>query len=197
MNNLTIAAEGIVALATLILLLCLFYGPWQAVCTEHCTELGRQAIFERRDRLFDMALSGRITFNSKIYKETRQSMNNMLRFTHTMTWQSIVIGAFFLKRTRPTLPEWHNVARSLPADVRKEIEQLVSECSAIMLLTAALKSFIIGPLVMMVCIGAAFTVGIRWILRRIVSQEKFEPLNQTIQATSAEFAENERRACAA
>ena len=55
-----IAAEALVGLVTLAALLCLFYGPWQALCTD----LSRQFIFEGRDQLFDMALAGRLDFDS-------------------------------------------------------------------------------------------------------------------------------------
>jgi len=192
MNPLANVADGLVALATLIALLCLFYGPWQGVCTD----ISRQIIFERRDRLFDMARAGRIDFSSDAYRAARQALNGLLRFAHKLTWQEFVISVYFVKHNNPKIPDWRDKLATLPPDVRKEIDDLVRECSAMLTAMMALKSIFIGPLVFIVALFVACTKGSTWMLRLLASQERFDPLNEQIQNNSAEFAETEFAAAA-
>jgi hypothetical protein len=186
------AADAIVALAALIALLCLFYGPWQSLCID----LSRQFIFERRDRLFDMALAGRIEFDSEAYRATRRALNGMIRFAHELTWPDMVVAFYFIQKAKPKVPRWRDTLVSLPPDVRNEIERLVKECSATLTGMMALKSIFVAPIVVILFIVLACTTGVNWLVGCIANQEKFEPLNETIQKSSAEFAENET-ACAA
>jgi hypothetical protein len=189
MNPLTLAevANAIVALAALAALLSLFYGPWQTVCTN----LSRQIIFERRDRLFDMALAGRLEFDSEAYRATRRRLNGLLRFAHDLTWQELVVAAYTKQRLNPKLPDWRADLESLPKDVRKDIEELVRECAATLTGMMALKSILIGPLVFVILVGAMCTLGASWLLHQVTSLTSFDPLNETIQTASAEFAESE------
>lgn len=187
MNPLSVASEAIISLAMLAALLCLFYGPWQAVCTD----ISRQIIFERRDRLFDMALAGRLEFDSEAYRATRRALNGMLRFAHRFTWQEFIISAFFIDRYKPKIPDWRDTLVSLPPDVRAEIQDLVRECSAMLTGTMVLKSFIIGPIVFVMVFAIACTKGSSWLLHSVATQASFGPLNEKIQTSSAEFAESE------
>jgi hypothetical protein len=192
-HTLADVANAIVALAGLAALLCLFYGPWQAVCTN----LSRQIIFERRDRLFDMALAGRLDFDSEAYRATRRRLNGLLRFAHTLTWQELVVAAYFNQKVKSKIPDWRADLASLPPDVRKDVEELVRECAATLIGMMALKSLLIGPVVFVVAIGIVCTKGRSWLLHKVASQTSLDPLNDTIQTTSAEFAESEEVACAA
>ena len=45
----------------------------------------RQDLFELRDRLFDDAAAGRISFESHSYRATRTLLNGMLRYAHRMS----------------------------------------------------------------------------------------------------------------
>lgn len=51
-------AEALLGIAALSLIAVVFYGPWQAVCTDW----SRNYIFEARDRIFDLAESGELEF---------------------------------------------------------------------------------------------------------------------------------------
>lgn len=188
MTSLANVADAIIALTTLAALFCLFYGPWQAVCTD----ISRQIIFERRDRLFDMALEERISFNSEGYQSARRTLNGLLRFAHHLTWQEFVISAYFAGRHKNTgLPDWRNSLGDLPADVRREIEGLVRECSVMLTGMILLKSIFIGPLVFALAFFVACTKGSSWLLRKIASQARFDPLDEKIRISSAEFAKTE------
>jgi hypothetical protein len=162
-----------------------------------CTDIARQFIFERRDKLFDMALDGRLAFDSEAYRASRRAFNGMLRFAHTLTWQEFVIGSYFIERVKPKIPDWREALREMPADVRKDIEALMGECTAALLGMMALRSIFIGPLAFMLAIVIGCTKGSSWLLRSVASQERLEPISKKVQETSAEFAEAENIACAA
>jgi hypothetical protein len=187
MSPLADTANAIIALATLAALLCLFYGPWQAVCTD----ISRQIIFERRDHLFDMALAGRIDFDTAAYRAARRTLNGLLRVAHRLTWQEFIISAYFIERNKPKIQDWRETLVGLPADVREEVEGLVRECSAMLVGLMAMKSIFIGPIVFIVAFLVACTKGSSWLLRSVASQAGFDPLNEKIQTSSAEFAETE------
>lgn len=70
-----------------------FYGPWQEVCTD----FARQIMFEQRDKLFDLAHSGEISFDADHYKRSRASLNAAIRFCHEMTLARVVYLAACLK----------------------------------------------------------------------------------------------------
>ena len=70
--------------------LALFYGPWQEVCTA----FARQIMFEQRDKLFDLAHAGEISFESDYYRRSRASLNAAIRFCHEMTLARLVYFEF-------------------------------------------------------------------------------------------------------
>jgi len=70
-----------------------FYGPWQTLCTDFT----RQLLFEQRDHLFDIALSGRMSFDDPSYVNMRKSIETSIRFAHTMTAPRIAYLAFVLR----------------------------------------------------------------------------------------------------
>jgi hypothetical protein len=74
-------ADVIVAITALALLVYLFYGPWQSVCTD----FARQIIFESRDSLFDLAREGKLDFKSQQYRSIRSSLETLIRFAHDVS----------------------------------------------------------------------------------------------------------------
>ena len=80
------AANAVISLLALALFVCLFYGPWQAVCTDWA----RQILFEKRDKLFDMAMAGKLHFASEEYKSIRRMLESMIRFAHHLTWPKLL-----------------------------------------------------------------------------------------------------------
>ena len=79
--------DTILALLALFALLLLFYGPWQ----DFCTDCARQYIFKRRDDVFDLALQGKLDFNSDEYKIIRASFNRIIRFAHELTLFNFIL----------------------------------------------------------------------------------------------------------
>jgi hypothetical protein len=76
-----LAAGTIAGLLGATVLLAILYGPWQRLCTDYA----RNAIFEQRDALFDLALSGRLAFGSEPYEAIRSSLNGLIRMAHRLS----------------------------------------------------------------------------------------------------------------
>ncbi|MDE0256053.1 MAG: hypothetical protein OYG32_14775 [Rhodospirillaceae bacterium] len=64
--------EVLIVLALTILF---FAGPWQGFCAAS----SRRRLFELRDRLFSLALDGRIEFDDPAYRATRDWLNDRIR----------------------------------------------------------------------------------------------------------------------
>ena len=79
-------ADSLCALVALSGFLVLFYGPWQSVCTD----VARQLMFEQRDKIFDMARSGVIEFDSREYRRVRISIEQNIRYAHELTFAKLV-----------------------------------------------------------------------------------------------------------
>ena len=86
------------ALMTIILLsgiAIIAYGPWQTFCTD----AARQDLFEIRDKIFDLAHEGHLSFDSSQYRTIRTSIEQNIRYAHMLTvWRFFVILAFLKKR---------------------------------------------------------------------------------------------------
>ena len=63
-----------------------FTGPWQTFCTD----LARQRLFELRDRLFSLALEGRIEFDNPAYRATRDSLNHRIRYAERYVFGDMI-----------------------------------------------------------------------------------------------------------
>ena len=171
------AANALVSLVTLIAFACLFYGPWQAVCTD----VARQLIFERRDVLFDLARTGKLDFASPEYKTIRRMMEGMIRFAHELTWVSL----WFRHRVivKHNLPHDLPLARAINSindPVTKEkVEALLNECTAVLVGTMAAKSVFMAPIITVLMIYWLCTHGFNAFVRKNVLVRQ---LSETIQS---------------
>ena len=89
--------DAAVSIIFLILFLIIFYGPWNWVCVDWA----RQSLFEKRDKLFDMAIKGEINFNSPAYKDTRETLNGLIRFAHKLTLPKMLFLLFYRRNAFP------------------------------------------------------------------------------------------------
>jgi hypothetical protein len=77
---------------SLFFFLLLFYWPWQRLCVDWA----RQLMFEERDKLFMLGVSGELPFESHTYRQSRRQIEKMIRFCHRITWQTFVV--YYLTR---------------------------------------------------------------------------------------------------
>jgi hypothetical protein len=73
-----IAMQSLISLAILFVLVFVLLNT-------HRVDRLRQDLFDIRDRLFDEAATGRLSFDSQAYRYTRTSINGMIRFAHRIS----------------------------------------------------------------------------------------------------------------
>jgi hypothetical protein len=133
-------SSSLTALAGVSLLLVLIYGPWQEVCTAYA----RQIIFEKRDAIFDLAISGRLSFNDPNYRTIRALLEKSIRFAHEVTIPRLAFYYFELKRRGKSLdgpPELLKaVERIEDLETKKEVRRLVDAALNTLVLMAVAKS---------------------------------------------------------
>lgn len=83
----------VVSIASLLGIGIVLYGPWQT----HWEDWGRQRLFEVRDRIFDLASEGRMDFRDRRYVTIRNSLNQMIRFAHELTWVRLIYFALMVR----------------------------------------------------------------------------------------------------
>jgi len=121
------AALGLVAI---LLLLGLIWGPWQTLCVDWA----RQRLFEARARLFDLAASGKLSFESVEYQEIRRSFETLIRFMHKATWVS-VLSAMLTHKPKERTPDFVEAVERIQDPVAKKIakRQIRKACEAVIL----------------------------------------------------------------
>ena len=143
-------ADALFAIITLFALACLFFGPWQWVCTD----VARQIIFEKRDAVFDMAAAGELDFRSDEYRAIRRSLESSIRFAHEFSlvrfiWSASVVGG----RGRKQESSLQGAVASIRSDVtREKVEKLVFEAQTAVLLMILAKSpiFVVASILLLV-----------------------------------------------
>ncbi|WP_424813586.1 hypothetical protein [Roseococcus sp. YIM B11640] len=79
------AGLGVLSFAGIVIVL---YGPWQWLWTDRY----RMDLFAVRAKLFDLAASGRVSFDDPLYLSMRSSLNASIRFAHRATLLRVVWG---------------------------------------------------------------------------------------------------------
>jgi hypothetical protein len=158
------ALIGIVAIGGFLVT---FYWPWQAVWAD----IARQRVFEKRDAIFDLAQAGRISFESREYREVRIALEQIIRFAHAGTVPRIVLAALcawcrgqFPKRS----PIDSVIDRISDGETRKIVEGLVKEALRAVAFSMVVRSLpvillfpvtIVAICVLALCHNVARTLG--------------------------------------
>ncbi|QUS40553.1 hypothetical protein RPMA_18215 [Tardiphaga alba] len=155
------ASNALVAVCVLSALVFLIYGPWQWICTDWA----RQIVFEKRDKLFDMARAGEISFHSREYKAIRSSLESSIRFAHDLSWPLLL--AMMLSR-RVDLDRQSEMSEATGRienpEVHAKIRRIVSSSQRAMILMVIFKSpfaVICFPIVALCALAAVFIEGCR------------------------------------
>jgi hypothetical protein len=142
--------DAFISLVLLSAFLVLFYGPWQ----NFCTDMTRQMIFRRRDKLFDLAADGRLDFASEEYRSLRSFLEGLIRFAHELTWPQVLTMLAWYKGHRH-LPRHNTVdlapsqalARIRNPETRAIAAEMIDESVTAVLVMILLKSLVGGPVV--------------------------------------------------
>lgn len=118
------------------LFLALSCSAWYFAVTEwkaYTMNLTRQHLFELRDRLFDAARRGDISYDSTAYGMARVTINGMIRFCHELTFGrmlTIAIAAKFAGTPKFVLDYQQNLDTALaelPLDQQKLVKATMHE----------------------------------------------------------------------
>lgn len=136
----TIYADALAGLFALALIGVFFYGPWQATATD----IARQFVFERRDEIFDLAAAGRLQFDSPEYRTIRESLNQLIRFAHELTFPRFIflMCSITVNELRSPSALGQALTKIEDPQTRKEVERIVRDARSIMILMMAMKSAI-------------------------------------------------------
>ncbi len=128
-------ADALLSLLSLALFLIVFYGPWQAVCTD----LGRQVIFESRHKIFDMAADGELDFDSQEYKDIRESLELLIRYLHFATAPAVLVHMIFgVNKENSTLRM--SIDRIETTETRRKVSRYVWKAQNAVIMTLLAKS---------------------------------------------------------
>jgi hypothetical protein len=131
--------QALIGVGSLLALLVILYGPWQAVWTD----IARQILFEKRDAIFDLAQSGKLSFTSREYGVIRSSLQSSIRFAHELTLPRFLVMAVVLS-ARGNRPEDNDLSRAIRqiADptTRSEVENLVKQAYRTLVMMMVAKS---------------------------------------------------------
>jgi hypothetical protein len=138
-------------------LFALFYGPWQ----EACTDFTRQLLFERRDRLFDLAADGKLDFASEEYRALRASLESLIRYAHDFTWIQFILFAATYRpghaSTSGQLLPHQALAKIEDEEVRRVAKRQMDEAFGALMVMATMKSMLLAPIAGLIVLAAYCT----------------------------------------
>jgi len=114
-------ANAVVLLALIFILVIWFYGPWQSLCVDWA----RERMFAARNAIFDMAMEGRLDFQSPEYRQLRYYIEGNIRFCHRISWPTLVILSASVRRvSTPNIKSMSELVATFPnEDDRKAIRR--------------------------------------------------------------------------
>lgn len=133
------STNAILAFMAIVGLVVFFYGPWQSLCVD----VARQLLFEQRAKLFDLALNGKIQFNSDRYRKIRKSLEGSIRFAHDLTVPRMIYLALVYRIPNRRKSDLREAIEQIEDEsVRIEINAIANQATKIMIALALARSVI-------------------------------------------------------
>lgn len=115
---------------------------------EYRIDLTRQRLFELRDALFDVALSGDLDFNSKAYGLCRKTINGMIRYCHKLTLLHVLAILFVCRHQARSINENYlkmktGANEGLDENQKKIIEKFYTSMNLVILTRVIYSSLIL------------------------------------------------------
>jgi hypothetical protein len=147
--------QALIGIGSLAALLVIVYGPWQAICTD----IARQILFEKRDAIFDLAESGKLSFASREYRVIRSSLQASIRYAHELTLPRFLVMAAVLS-ARGNRPEDNDLSRAITQIVdpttRNQVEKLIKQAYRTLVIMMVAKSpvmiLVLLPLLLIIAV---------------------------------------------
>lgn len=89
----------------------------------------RDRLFALREKLFDYALSGGVSFNHPAYTKFRVLINSLIRFAHRLTFTRFAAGVVFVTCKRAevrdqALAEWYSAVETLEPEAQQTLKRM-------------------------------------------------------------------------
>lgn len=181
------------AVATFIVLLLVlgawFYGPWQTLCVDWA----RERMFEARNAIFDMAASGDLEFSSPEYRKIRRRIEGTIRFSHRISWPTIVLLYFGFRNVmaqRPQASMSELVGRlpneALQTRVRRHTDAVAWAMIRLIVFRSAPLLIVFLVVLLLVRLGVPFYRACKLFAERIVESIQMDAI--TVEEEEAAFA---------
>ena len=131
-------SDALLSFVLLLILIFFIYGPWQWLWTD----ITRQTIFEKRDRIFDIAVAGRLDFASDEYRTIRKSLEQSIRFAHLITLPHLIMTFISTRNCeRPKSSRLEDAIKKIgDPQTQAEVNEIIGEANRVMLRAMAFKS---------------------------------------------------------
>lgn len=111
---------------------------WHFGWKEYRVERFRQDLFNLRQTLFDYAASGNFHFEDPVYVGFRNSLNNLIRFAHQVTFLRIVLalktfGIDYFVENEEQLTPWKTQMEKLPIAQKERLKEIDSDVAMVTL----------------------------------------------------------------
>jgi hypothetical protein len=124
-----IGTESLAGLIAFGLLCGVYLGPWQWAWADHA----RQAVFDERDAIFDMAYAQDLTFGSDAYETVRASLNALIRFAHRATLPRLLFHQISGRPTRAEMSRIRTVIAEIDdQNTRERVLEHVQRAEAVL-----------------------------------------------------------------
>ena len=123
--------DGSLLMLVLIGIIYFIYYPIRSLAVDNA----RQELFAIRDAIFDMAVSGKISFESQEYKDLRGIINSFIRFAHRTNLTDPIIFIFVTSRWNTPIDDARTskiIEKISSPEVNKEVAKYLSRVSSIM-----------------------------------------------------------------
>jgi hypothetical protein len=173
-----IAPEALTGLVVMCLLCILYLGPWQWAWADRA----RQAAFEERDAIFDMAHAGQLDFGSDDYETIRASFNSLIRFAHRSTAPRILFHVLASRLRVPPRPQiYAALDRIDDPSVRRTVLAHVQRAETVVISSILLRSLVTASLVGLFFCGQAVYEQLAGVSNRLRYQDVIEKAGRIVQ----------------
>ena len=161
----------------------------------------RDRLFVLREKLFDYAASGNISFDHPAYTKSRMLINSQIRFAHRFTFTRFAMGVLFMMwRDEPCdekpLLEWQQALAELPKEPREILQGIHTEMLVLLVWHLVTGSpIMLGGLVIWAALNgmarealkafAEWLPGLDILQSQAVEAEAIERQSEDLFATSA------------
>jgi hypothetical protein len=120
---------------------------------EYRLDVLRDRLFALRERLFDYAADGNISFDHPAYTKLRKRINSLIRFGYRLTFTRFAMGIMFStwnsdRYDQELLSEWENAVKELPPESQLELNSIQDDT-----LVLVVRHLVTGSPVMLAILG--------------------------------------------